>query len=329
MVNSKRSRKKWLIAIPVFMLAIVALTIIWMRQDIHSVSDAELRSRYATGASQFIEIDGTPIHIRDEGAGPPLILLHGSYGSLRMWDDWTELLKKTHRVIRFDIPPIGLSGPDPEDRYGYPDAVKLLDAVIAHYDFDKVDLAGTSVGGVVAYRFAAEHPEKIGRLVLANVPLVTLGSEGEQAGTPWDLELAGYASRYLLDGYSPEFYQKAFLKHIFYDDSKVTDALVMEYADLANREENKPRGMIFAKNSRTGPKNDEILASIKTPTLILWCTENPILSLAHGRAGLATFRDTTPEFIEIPQCGHILPIEKGKETTPLVEKFLQTSVVDQ
>jgi hypothetical protein len=78
----------------------------WLRPD-----DTELRARYALPASRFETIGKQALHIVDEGSGPPVVLVHGSYASLRQWDHWADLLKGQYRVIRFDRPAMGLSGP--------------------------------------------------------------------------------------------------------------------------------------------------------------------------------------------------------------------------
>ena len=61
-----------------------------------------LTAKYAPAPSQFITIDGVPLHVRDEGntdsALAPLILLNGHLGNLRMWDGWVAALKPHMRV---------------------------------------------------------------------------------------------------------------------------------------------------------------------------------------------------------------------------------------
>jgi alpha-beta hydrolase superfamily lysophospholipase len=78
---------------------------------------AELERRHATGASRFVDAAGLRVHVRDEGRGPALILIHGSMSSLFTWDGWAAELSRDLRVVRLDLPGHGLTGPDPRERY--------------------------------------------------------------------------------------------------------------------------------------------------------------------------------------------------------------------
>ena len=64
-----------------------------------------------------ITIGEQQLHYVDEGTGPAVVLVHGSYASLRQWQAWADALKGSYRVIRFDRPGMGLSGPSPDARY--------------------------------------------------------------------------------------------------------------------------------------------------------------------------------------------------------------------
>jgi hypothetical protein len=67
---------------------------------------ANLEAIYARPPSQFLEIAGMRLHLRDTGpkAAPALILLHGFGSSLQTWDEGAHDLEADHRVIRYDLP---------------------------------------------------------------------------------------------------------------------------------------------------------------------------------------------------------------------------------
>jgi alpha-beta hydrolase superfamily lysophospholipase len=91
-----------------------------------------VEARYATPASQFMTLkDGSRIHYRDEGPreAPALVLLHGSNDALFTWDGWAGELSKTYRVIRFDFPGHGLTGPTPVARYDAERYAAVIDEV--------------------------------------------------------------------------------------------------------------------------------------------------------------------------------------------------------
>ena len=95
-------------------------------------------------------------HFRDEGAGRPLILLHGIGMSLRAWGAVTPYLRANRRVISFDIAGFGRTPPLP---HGTPPTVgNLVDALadaLSELGFSSpIDFAGNSLGGIMALEAA-------------------------------------------------------------------------------------------------------------------------------------------------------------------------------
>src|SRR5204862_7198012 len=78
---------------------------------------AELQGRWAAAPSTVIEVAGMNVHLRDEGPGDhasPIVLLHGTGSSLHAWEGWAKVLRKQRRVVSFDLPGFGLTGPSPD-----------------------------------------------------------------------------------------------------------------------------------------------------------------------------------------------------------------------
>ena len=100
------TRLGWLLAL---LLLGVAISIATLRAGLWNPSYAMVKSKYATPPSQFLDVGGVSVHLRDEGHGPALVILHSSQTNLRIWDDWVDVLKANYRVIRVDWPPYGLT----------------------------------------------------------------------------------------------------------------------------------------------------------------------------------------------------------------------------
>src|SRR5262245_26961034 len=98
-------RWTWVLVVAGVVVASLASQV---RRDVPA---AELEARYARPPSRFVEVDGLRVHYRDEGQGPPLVLLHGSNSSLFTWEGWTRELSRSFRVISLDLPGHGLTGP--------------------------------------------------------------------------------------------------------------------------------------------------------------------------------------------------------------------------
>ncbi len=105
--------------------------------------------------------------VRVEGAGPPLVLIHGVGLDLEMWDGIAAALAPRHRVVRYDLLGHGASH-DPPGPRRLADFVAQLEGLMAALDLARADLVGFSMGGLVARAFAAERGESVRRLVLMN-----------------------------------------------------------------------------------------------------------------------------------------------------------------
>src|SRR6202048_4711749 len=148
------------------LLLVVAIAIAAMvRPDIPLEA---LLPEYGTQPSKFVEIDGMRIHYRDEGAGPPLVLLHGFGSSLYTWDRWVRQLAGARRLIRLDLPGFGLTGPAPDGDYTAERYVRVVAALLDSLGVERTDIAGNSMGGRTALMFALAHPERVRKLILVD-----------------------------------------------------------------------------------------------------------------------------------------------------------------
>ena len=130
---------------------------------------SELKARWAPSPSVFVDIAGMSVHLRDEGPrdGPtPIVLLHGTSASLHTWEGWTRALVEKRRVIRFDLPGFGLTGPAPDNDYTIRRYAAFVVALLDKLEVRRCVLAGNSFGGYVAWVTALTAPERVDKLVL-------------------------------------------------------------------------------------------------------------------------------------------------------------------
>src|SRR6202171_2495908 len=155
------------VAIAVGSLLLVAAIAIaaMVRRDIPLEA---LLPEYGAAPSKFVEIEGMRIHYRDEGAGQPLVLLHGVGSSLFTWDRWVRQLAGTRRLIRLDLPGFGLTGPAPDGDYTAARYVRVVAALLDSLGVARTDIAGNSMGGRTALMFALAHPERVRKLILVD-----------------------------------------------------------------------------------------------------------------------------------------------------------------
>ncbi|MFC8953605.1 alpha/beta fold hydrolase [Streptomyces sp. NPDC057101] len=100
---------------------------------------------------------------------PPLVLLHALGEDAADWDVVAPVLARSWRVYALDLRGHGRSDwpGDYSLQLMRDDVLGFLDALA----LDRVDLMGHSMGGIVAYLFAGEYPQRVDRLVLEDVPV--------------------------------------------------------------------------------------------------------------------------------------------------------------
>ncbi len=109
-------------------------------------------------------------HYRDRGdkQAPILLLLHGSNASLFTWEPWSKVLSDHFRVISVDLPGHGLTGATGNHDYTQEGMSLFVFAFADKLGLKSFALAGNSMGGGVAARFAEEHPDRVSRLILVD-----------------------------------------------------------------------------------------------------------------------------------------------------------------
>ncbi len=111
-------------------------------------------------------VASTRIAWYERGQGPPLVMLTGTGSTMAEWDPaLLRLLAEDHRLILFDYPGLGLSGPWRGNSFA-----SLADAtagLMKAIDVPRADVLGWSMGGFVAQRLAVDHPERVSHLILA------------------------------------------------------------------------------------------------------------------------------------------------------------------
>ena len=114
-----------------------------------------------------VALDAGTIHYRDSGSGPAIVFAHGLLVNGTLWRKVTPLLEGRFRCIVPDLPLGSHSEPMRADADLTPPGVaKILADFMAALDLDDVTLVGNDTGGAISQLVAANHPERLGRLVL-------------------------------------------------------------------------------------------------------------------------------------------------------------------
>jgi len=306
-----------LVGLGASVLAAVSIAL-WVYRDVPAV---DVEARWGRAPSQFIVIDGVRLHYRDEGLreGPPVVLLHANYASLFMWEPWVRALEDRYRVLRLDLPAHGLTGPEPTGDYSLERIQRLFEAFVDAKGLQSFVVAGTSIGGTVAMRYAAEHPERVQRLIL-----VSPGSlEPRVRGRTTPAEVPQIAD--LLTYVMPKAFTRFMLTNDYGDPARVTDAVVDEWHAMWMREGNRAAMLGLLRQYVSGGVEEKITA-VRAPVLLMWGEKNK-------RVPLALAYETRDLLVNSPQVelavlegvGHMLVQEAPLESAALVSAYLESA----
>ncbi len=293
------------------LLVAIAVALGWLYQP--DRGRAELEAVYAAAPSTFVEVLGVRLHVRDTGPrdGPAIVMLHGFGSSLQTWDAWAADLERDHRVIRYDEPGFGLTGRDPG---GYSDerGVAVLAGLLDRLGVARASVIGNSMGGRIAWRFAAAHPERVDRLVLVSPD--GFREPGRGYGTTESVPLMMRTLPYVLPG----FMLRPMLEAAYARPGVLTEGLYERYRDMM-----LAPGVRRAIVDRIG---DQVLADpvpllrgIEAPTLLLWGEGDRMIPFGNSKDYLAALPHG--ELQALPGVGHV-PQEEAPETVNFVRAFL-------
>jgi pimeloyl-ACP methyl ester carboxylesterase len=284
-----------------------------------------LKAKYAPAPSQFVMVDGVPLHVRDEGNPqsllPPLILLNGHLGSLHMFEGWVPILGPEMRVIRMDFPPYGLSGPDPTGVYSTDRAVQLVGGLMDQLGIATANLGGTSNGALVATVFAIRNPARVNKLVVSTLPN---GRPPRRQPAP-ELLQAARINQWLAP-YQTEMFFRAFLRDVFAKPERVTDDLIQQYKDINNRAGAKAWVDAYIQTQYTLWDTTDVpalFAQLRTPIQVQWGDGGRVLPPFVGDIVRDQLKNAAVEMKRYPDAGHMPMLELPEQTARDALEFLR------
>jgi pimeloyl-ACP methyl ester carboxylesterase len=282
-----------------------------------------LVARWAPPPSDFVEVKGQLVHLRDEGPRDdpaPIVLIHGTSASLHTWEGWAQALKGQRRVVSFDLPGFGLTGPfvgqyTPDDYRGDTLARFVIDLLDAR-GIRRAVLAGNSLGGEVAWRVATLAPERVDKLVLIDA--------SGHAFQPIELPLGFRLSRlpvfsHLSEWFLPRAVVEDSVCSVYGEPARVTPALVDRYFELTLREGNRRALRLRMQQLQMGEDIGR-LPGIKAPTLVLWGGRDRLIPPTTAQQ----FTRAIPgsQLVMFPALGHVPHEEDPAATVAVVKDFL-------
>ncbi|MFN2258978.1 MAG: alpha/beta fold hydrolase [Parasphingopyxis sp.] len=291
------------------LLAIAGLTLSACAQT----APGPTASAPAQSHTRYIELDGARIRVREDGPAdaPVLVLLHGFTMSLESWDGWVDRLAGDYRIIRFDLLGHGLTGPDPLKRYAPEERVETLGRLLDALDIERATLGGNSFGGLVAWRYAARHPERVDRLILVDSGAYSIYGVADEP-----VPVAPAIQAHLRNPTDAGF--AASMGTIFADRSRISEA---RFAQIRAMMEGNGDAFVDHLAEFTLPDPTPDLARIAAPTLILWGEEDRLIPLEQASRLASAIPNA--RLVTYPGVGHAPQEEISARSAADVRRFLE------
>jgi pimeloyl-ACP methyl ester carboxylesterase len=268
-----------------------------------------------------IAVNGTTIHVRSGGSGPAVVLLHGYGETGDMWVPMAVDLARDHTVVVPDLRGLGLSakpagGFDKKTQAG--DVSGVMDAL----GVKQADVVAHDIGNMVAFQFAAQHPERVRRLILIDAPVPGVGPWEEVLKNPllWHFRFGGPDMERLVAG-RERIYLDRFWNDFSASPDRFSEAARQHYASLYALPGAMHSGFAqFAAFDQDAIDNRAFLATgrLKMPILAIGGQKSfgPMMATVMRAAG-----DDVTEGI-VPASGHWIMEENPQATVKLVRDFL-------
>jgi pimeloyl-ACP methyl ester carboxylesterase len=277
----------------------------------------------------WTEIDWSP-HIREgtilgrrlryvdygDPAHPPIVLVHGLGGCWQWWLENIPFLGRHHRVIAVDLPGFGDSEPlpSPGSMSGH---VETLRALCDELELGPTVLVGHSMGGLIALLFAREHAERLRGLALVCAGGVTLSENRLRVIVRGFLLYNMWFSR---PSVTRAFARRPRLRRLLFklatgDPRTLSPELG---AELIPRLGSAP-GFAEAVVQAAGVANLVAPEEIKTPTLLIWGSRDPIVPVRAARELAAQIDGARLEVLD--GVGHCPMWERPDEFNQLLGEF--------
>jgi 3-oxoadipate enol-lactonase len=255
----------------------------------------------------YVTIDGLRFHYAQEGQGTDLLLIHGLGGGLHDWDSCVPEFTRYHRVTRWDVRGFGESD-RPAGPYSPQLFAKDLAGLFRACEIIRAHVAGISMGGVIAQRFALDFPEHVKSLTLIS----TSSEVSPQARAAWEkvasiIEQRGFSA-------NADFAQRLFAPNFIKTHPEAVQR-------MAERTANNDQHAYAAAARAIGAYNwTAELDRLQMPTLILQGAED-MLTPPGGSIKMSRIIPRS-RLLMFPDCGHVVPEEKPELFTRTLLAFL-------
>ncbi|MGA2132070.1 MAG: alpha/beta hydrolase [Bryobacteraceae bacterium] len=276
---------------------------------------------------RYAEVNGVKLHYVEQGKGELILFLHGFP---EFWYEWKDLIPefgKDHHAVAPDMRGYNLSDkPEAVEQYRVPVIVEDFQALAVKLKAHKFVLVGHDWGGVIAWAYAAAHPEMLDKLIIVNAPHPTVFAR-ELANNPAQQKASAYFNLFNSPQAETFLGQNNFATLQGLMKPWASPADLQQY--VANWSLGLTGGLNYYRAARLhspvdgGQAGGEALPAmppIQTPTLVIWGEKDTAL-LTGNLNGLEQ-QVTNLTVRRIPDGTHWVIHEKTAEVIRDMRQFL-------
>jgi 3-oxoadipate enol-lactonase len=261
-----------------------------------------------------IDLDGITLHYTDEGAGEPVVLIHGFPLSSELWTPQRAALADRYRVIALDLRGHGRSDlPDENITIGHyaDDVVALMDAL----GIGQATVAGLSMGGYTTMAILRRHPDRVRAVML----LATKAPGDTEPGKQGRDEMIRLAREEGATAVAEKMLPKMLTERTRGEAPELTGFVRSMMAGTP------VEGIVAALHAlRERPDSTPTLQQTRLPALILVGDKDELTPPADAEAMHRALSGSRLEVI--PDAAHLLNLEQPEQVNRLLLDFLDATV---
>ncbi len=267
---------------------------------------------------RYVEQDGLRMHYVEEGAGDPVLLIHGEPTWGFLYRKMIPALAEVGRVVAPDLLGFGRSDKPLEPAaYSYDTHFRSIERLALELDLERLTIVVHDWGGPIGLRFAVSHPERVARVVILNSG-VGVGAPSE----PW-LRFRALVREVGADLVASRLVQASCV-------SPLDEDAVRGYDAPFPVGEAKAGPLAFPELVPTEPDHPSAAAMLEVraalsrweaPTLVLFSDSDRVFSPAHAERLAAHIPGALPAEI-VTGAAHFLQEDKGPEIAARIARFV-------
>lgn len=258
-----------------------------------------------------VDLDGISLHYMDEGAGEPVVLVHGFPFSAEMWKPQRAALSASHRVITPDLRGHGRSDPP----HGAASIGMYADDIVAILDelgVGQATVAGLSMGGYVVMALLGRHPERVRGVML----MATKAPGDTDAGKQGRNEMIRLAEEEGAAAVAEKLLPKMLTARTRAENGELVEFVRTMMVGTP------VEGIVGALHAlRDRPDSTETLTALQIPALVLAGGSDELIPPAEAERMHAAISGSQLEIV--PDAAHLLNLEQPEAVNAAMMAFLQ------